>query len=309
MLKYSTLLLFFIIATLACKKKEEPFCEIVTPIETRNCNGFPELCNKRFDEVAYAMTHNSHANTTDFSSLAANQDGLVFEQLTTGVRGLGIKVYNTSGSITAPLFCSGAPDDLYLYHGDPSLGCERFDTYLDVVKVFLENYPDEIIPITIEGSAPPNEVMQAFTNAGLEPYMHSQDFSQPWPTLLEMLNTGKRIVVFMDDGTDTDTFPYIHDMWNFLYDTHYNHSNPSTFDCNKDRGNHTGGSIFLLNHFITDITPQQDDAAIINELDFLLPRARGCAQTNNHIPNFVMVDFYATGDVVEVVDSLNLNGW
>lgn len=295
-------------------KKEDPetttVCdsELATPTPSDTCNLHPDLCNKKFNEVSFLMTHNAHADLTDFSSLAANQDGDITAQLNAGVRGLGLKVYNTSGSTTAWLFCSGAPDDLYLYHGDPTLGCETFQNVLTEIKNFYLTNPKEVIPITIEGDAPPAEVMNAFIAEGMDAYMYEQDFSAPWPTLQTMINENKRLVVFMDDGTSTDPYPKIHDMYNFIYDTDYDHQNSSTFDCEKFRGNHTSGSLFTLNHFITDITPQQGDAAIINDVSFFLPRARSCWAYNAHTPNFIMIDFWNTSNPLQTVDSLNLNG-
>jgi hypothetical protein len=278
----------------------------ITPSDT--CNLHPELCGKRFNEVSYLMTHNAYADLDDFSSLAANQDGDLTTQLNSGVRGIGLKVYNTSGSATAWLFCSGAPDDLYVYHGDPTFGCETFQSVLTDLKAFYINNPKEVIPITIEGDAPPSEVMAAFEAEGMDDFMYEQDFSLPWPTLQTMVNENKRLVVFMDDGTGTDPHPKIHDMYNFIYDTDYDHQTSSTFDCEKFRGNHSGGTLFTLNHFITDITPQQGDAATINDVSFLLPRARSCWTYNDHIPNFVMIDFFNTSEPIRSIDSLNLNG-
>ena len=310
-------IVFCIIALGICVnqcKKEEPESSTVCDPGTANqtgsdtCNLHPELCNKKFNEVSFLMTHNAHADLTDFSSLAANQDGDITAQLNAGVRGIGIKVYNTTGSSTAWLFCSGAPDNLYVYHGDPTLGCETFESVLMEIKAFYEANPKEVIPITIEGDAPPSEIMNAFINADMDSYMHEQDFSSPWPTLQTLINENKRLVVFMDDGTDTDPYPKIHDMYNFIYDTDYDHQNSSTFDCEKFRGNHTEGSLFTLNHFITDITPQQGEAAIINAVSYLLPRARSCWTYNNHIPNFVMIDFWNTSNPLQSIDSLNLNG-
>ena len=301
------------VCIIQCKKEDRnteecPSGSNSSGATTDTCNLHPELCGKRFNEVSYLKTHNAHADLADFSSLAANQDGDITEQLNAGVRGIGLKVYNTSGSTTGWLFCSGAPDNLYVYHGDPTLGCETFESVLNEIKAFYLAHPKEVIPITIEGDAPPGEVMAAFAAEGMDEFMHEQDFSSPWPTLQSMIDVNKRLVVFMDDGASTDPYPKIHDMYNFIYDTDYDHQNPSTFDCEKFRGNHTGGTLFTLNHFITDITPQQDDAAIINDVSFLLPRARSCWAYNNHIPNFVMIDFFNTSDPLRSIDSLNLNG-
>lgn len=39
---------------------------------------------------------------------------------------------------------------------------------------------------------------------------------QDWPTLAEMINRNKRIVVFMDYVSDQDRVPYIHDEFRYV---------------------------------------------------------------------------------------------
>jgi hypothetical protein len=43
----------------------------------------------------------------------------------------------------------------------------------------------------------------------------------------------------------------------------------------------------------------------VNDFQFLLDRAQECAEERGQIPNFVAVNFYLIGDVVDVVDELN----
>ena len=47
------------------------------------------------------------------------------------------------------------------------------------------------------------------------------------------------------------------------------------------------------------------NAAIVNSYDFLLKRAKTCERERNHLPNIIAVDFYRTGDLLRVVDTLN----
>lgn len=262
------------------------------------CNGHPELCDRRLDEVFFAMTHNSHAYQGPFSALAANQNGDVTAQMNAGVRGLNIKPYWTSDAN-----CGGGALGLYLYHGFTVLGCVPFIDYLTDVRSFLDAHPRECLVMTIEGSASTQRMDSLFALTGLKPYMLSYNGSQ-WPTLTEMIASGKRLVVFAD-RSDAESYEGFHRMWNHIVDVNYDHQSTATFDCAFDRGN-PNGSFFLLNHFLTNITPQPNSAAQTNAYGLLYPRALQCWQANGKRPNFVMVDFYATGDVVQVVDSLNL---
>ncbi|MGB0368211.1 MAG: hypothetical protein ACPGD8_02330, partial [Flavobacteriales bacterium] len=106
--------------------------------------------------------------------------------------------------------------------------------------------------------------------------------------------------------SDADQYPGYHPYWDYTVDVNYDIQNASDFDCTYDRGN-PDGYFYQLNHFITILSPQPNAAEEINQFDFLYNRALDCWQENNRKPNFIMLDFYATGDVVQVVDSLNLN--
>ena len=270
-------MLLFAVVLFSCK--DEP---VTPPGETppptppdtvTACNGHPELCERRYNEVVYPMTHNAHAYRPVFSTLSANQNFDITTQLNDGVRGLGIKVYHENHPDC------GEPG-LYVYHGFPFLGCEPYAKVLDEIADFMDANLSEVITITIEGSATIEQIAQGFNENGRLPnYMHTQPFNESWPTLEEMILSGKRLVVLTDESNSADE-PGFHHMWTYMTDTHYSAEEAADFSCDLDRGN-ANGSIFLLNNFITILTPQPDSAHIINSMDFLLPRVRECMQHNN----------------------------
>ncbi len=50
------------------------------------CNGYPQLCDRRLDEVVFAGTHNSMSAADSHGWLIANQDRDVAQQLEDGIR-------------------------------------------------------------------------------------------------------------------------------------------------------------------------------------------------------------------------------
>ena len=264
------------------------------------CNGHAELCDKRFDEVVFALTHNSQASNDVFSFFAANQEGNVSQQLESGIRGLGIKAYWEANAS-----CGDGSEGMYLYHGDPIFGCIKMDNYLATVRNFLESNPNEVIVMTIEGSASTERLDSMYNHVGLSDYQFDHNWGDNWPTLAEMIATGKRLVV-LSDNSDAEDYVGFHGLWHYTVDVNYDIQDPANFDCDYDRGN-PDGYFYQLNHFVTIITPQQNSAQTINQFDYLYTRAVDCMMANNRKPNFIMLDFYATGNVVQVVDSLNLN--
>jgi hypothetical protein len=267
---------------------------------TSPCNGHIELCDKRFDEIVFALTHNSQASNDVFSFLAANQDGNVSEQLATGVRGLGIKAYWESNAN-----CGDGSIGMYLYHGDPIFGCIKMEDYLEIVKDFIDANPNETILMTIEGGASTQRLDSMYNYSGLSDYMYNHTWGENWPTLSQMIAANKRLVV-LSDNEDAEDFEGFHGLWHYTVDVNYDIQDPTNFDCEYDRGN-PEGYFYQLNHFVTIITPQQNSAQTINQYDYLYNRAIDCMTENSRKPNFIMLDFYATGNVVQVVDSLNLN--
>jgi hypothetical protein len=87
-------------------------------------------------------------------------------------------------------------------------------------------------------------------------------------------------------------------------ETPYTFVTNDDFSCAVNRGGEDK-QFFLLNHWIQRGSPNRVDASIVNEYDFLLNRARQCAEERGKLPNFVAVNFYQNGDVFRVVDELN----
>src|SRR5690554_5963891 len=67
------------------------------------CNGLDELCERTYDQVVYATTHNAF-NASDEGFKLANQTHGVRRQLEDGVRGLMLDIYDEG-------------DDVLVYHG------------------------------------------------------------------------------------------------------------------------------------------------------------------------------------------------
>lgn len=311
------LLLLSIVALDSCKKEDLPdnnTDDITEPIDTTGvvdttdtttiptdttllpCQGDTSLCNKRYNEMTFVMPHNAHAYTPEFSQLAANQERDISAQLADGVRAFTFKTYKTDDAACGP-------ENVYVYHGFPSLGCLTFTTVLQPIKSFLENNPREIITLGIEGSASIGSMQPVFDQMGLTPYMHDQTFGEAWPTLLEMIASNKRLVVFAA-RSNANSYAGYHDYWNFIVDNDYQADDLSDFDCEWFRGN-PNGDLYLFNHFFTNFTPQRDSAMRINTYPVLKARIDECINFHGRKPNFLHVDFYNLGDCLQIADELN----
>lgn len=252
------------------------------------CNGAPELCDRRFDQVSYATTHNAFSNAED-GFTGPNQHNSVAHQLADGVRAFMLDTHYDGATVA-------------LCHEYCVLGERTLLATLIDMREFLERNPYEVVSIIFESYVSAADTAAVFDAAGLMPYVHAQGVADPWPTLRELIAEGRRMVVFTDSGGGT--YPWYMNVWSYAFETHYSFASPEELDCSTNRGN-PSNRLFILNHFLTRIFGSPDLADQINHNPLFIDRALACEAADHALPNFVTVDFYDIGDVMKVVAQLN----
>jgi hypothetical protein len=246
------------------------------------------IASRRYSDLAYATTHNAMSNS-DERWLFPNQHHGIARQLQDGVRGLMLDVH----------YEEGKP---YLVHGKAALGKKPLADGLAEITTFLDANPTEIVTIIFECYVKPDDVRSEFEQAKLLRYAHAQKQGKPWPTVAEMRKQNKRLVVFTD--RDGGAFPWYHDVWAFCCDTDWDNKKPEDFSSKVRRGK-PSNELFILNHFLTNPLPSPRYAEQVNKNPFLIDRVRRFMAETGRKPNFITVDFYDIGDVLEVVRTVN----
>jgi len=256
------------------------------------CYSCYELKENRYNETAFLTTHNAF-NCEEGDFQMPNQTYSISTQLNDGVRALMIDVYEKNGVPT-------------VYHGFSFLGSVPLSSNLAEIKNFLENNPTEIVTIIFECNVSADMIEQAFINAELYNYLFEKNELLPWPTLEEMINENKRLVVFTDQDDASEQQKWYHYVWDFAVETHFTIHNPDEFNCDYNRGD-PENDLFIFNHFITSSvgTGNIDQATIANSYPFFIDRIYNCIAEKEKLPNFITVDFYQTGNCCEVVNTLN----
>ncbi len=254
------------------------------------CNGAAELCDRRFNEVAYPTTHNA-MSTEDEGWVNPNQYLGIERQLGDGVRGLMLDIH------------PGTDGTVWLCHGICSLGSRPLVDGLQAIGEFLEQNRGEVVTIIFESYVTPGEVAAAFQDGGLAARVHAQAPGTDWPTLREMIDIDRRLVV-LTDADGGGTYDWYMDVWAHAWETDYDAREIADFTCDINRGT-AGNPLFIFNHFLTRSRPVPDEASLTNANPFLIDRATGCMTESGSLPNFVTVDFYSVGDLFEAVAMLN----
>lgn len=255
---------------------------------------FDDFMERRYDEVAFATTHNAMANAED-GWLLPNQRYSITRQLDDGVRGLMLDVHKLEDEI---VLCHGCEE----WYGQLG-GYRPLVDGLAEIGLFLEENPDEVVTIIFESYVSRGDVEDAFIESGLFETLHTQSQQMQWPTLGQMAAEDRRLVVLTDHDGLIGT--WYHPVWSFAWETHWSNEYPADFSCDVNRG-HISNDLFILNHFLSrGITPKRALAKEVNENPYFQSRAMRCYESSGRIPNFVTVDHYDFGDVFRVVNALN----
>lgn len=298
------------------------------------CNGSVLLCDRPLDQVAFAATHNSTADTTaGFTN--GNQESGVRAQLDAGYRGLLIDVYfglrsprvpfvitdraapsaadrtdlvaevgepavRTAEQLRTRALDAGGSRDVYTCHAFCELGATELVPQLRAIREWLERHPRDVLIVFLQDEIPARDVVAAFEDADLAPYAYRHRRGGSWPTLGDLISRDERLLVLSENGGGSAD--WYHDGFALAEETPYTFRSAAEFTCEPNRGG-TGKPLLLVNHFVTP--PSKPTAAEVNRQAVLGSRLADCQRRRQQVPNLVAVDFFAVGDTVAVVDALN----
>ncbi|KAI8059898.1 PLC-like phosphodiesterase [Gongronella butleri] len=278
------------------------------------CNGHAELCNVPYNQVTTVLTHNSYSYVL---SPAANQACSVTTQLDDGVRGLKL-----SAVLPANTTMSDPTKDIHLCHTSCSLldAGSATDTLASVAS-WLKSNPNEVITImwnTPSNSAfKPSDFQAIYQAAGLIDYVYSQaSGNYTWPTLQQLISSGKRVITFTDIGADTSQVSWLHGEFDFVFETPYDNRNESAFSCVIDRPSDPSNPtsmMYVMNHFLygtltlgsTTIELPQKGLANVTNAQSLMTQSTECKSAFGRYPTFLEVDFYNLGNTLAVAAKIN----
>ncbi len=299
------------------------------------CHGSSVHCERRYNQVSFAATHNSHANQTDWDTLfdfvAINQSGGLVDQLNDGIRGMMIDTYLDDGKYK-------------LCHGTCTIGQMLWVSANVQISSWLGNHPSEIVTFILEDGLNETQTKDALVQGGLWNYIFKwSDYygskntpgatMNAWPTLGWMIENNKRLVV--TTSRNTSNYDWYLDEKDYGWQNEYNDENMQCGDGSSGtnaRGvSNQPNYLFVMNHFKTstfsfgagtfgggDQGWSRDNNAfgpLYGHASncWLNPAAAGDPTTNPFkiIPNHVTVDWYSLpnkNEILNVVNALN-NNW
>jgi hypothetical protein len=308
--------------------------------EEGTCNGSEELCDLRIDQVAFAGTHNSFSAADSPGWFIANQRRTISRQLEDGIRLLLIDPHfgvGKPGKVSTDFDAEGrdinrvarelpaetldaaqrltgtlgigaggaaaGERDVWLCHTVCELGATRMVDALGEVSDFLARNRGEVVVIYVEPFVPAEDVEVAFRRAGMLDDLARLDPSLPMPTLRQLGDAGRRVVVVTERDADA-AHPWYHDDDVFIQDTPLGITDADDLSCELNRGS-AENPLLMLNMWADVFPPRVAPNVAFNDEDLILDLAAECEQERDHLVNLIGVDFYDQGGLLDAVDQLN----
>ncbi|KAJ3212128.1 hypothetical protein HDU83_005756 [Entophlyctis luteolus] len=269
------------------------------------CNGYAALCSRSYDNVTFIGAHDSYAVDKDALDLSSNQNIDVTAQLNAGVRMLQVQghLINSNHIELCHTKCG-------LYNGG------SLTNYLKRVVAWMAANPTEVVTILMTNNddvAVNAEWLTSFQDSGIDQLAYIPPYMPlprgHWPTLGEMIDSGRRAVLFLDYKADFQTVNYVFNEFSNMFETRYD-STDASFPCTVDRG--VTGNMYLINHYLDFsllgiLLPDRIKAGTTNGVASIVANARNCAAGvgGGRYPNFVLLDWVDKGDPFTAAKQLN----
>ncbi|KAF1976038.1 PLC-like phosphodiesterase [Bimuria novae-zelandiae CBS 107.79] len=280
------------------------------PVNTQPCNNHPEFCHRKYSNITEVCAHNPPFVRQ--KNVASNQELTVTQQLDDGIRMLQGQAHNVNGTL---FYCHTSCD---------LLNAGTVEDYLRTVSQWVARHPFDVITI-IFGNANwqhtddnGNRIVTARNFAepieasGLLQYIYQPPKTamtfEDWPTLGELIISGKRVITFIDYNWDTNEVPYL--LWEFynMWETPFSPTRED-FTCEIQRPeglseNRSREMLYMANHnlnvqvsitglnFLIPNTAELNETNGVNGSGSLGEMVNRCTGMWDRPPNFLLVDYY-----------------
>ncbi len=306
--------------------------------DTTGCNGHDELCDKRFDEVVIAASHNS-MSVADGTWYLAEQPKDMVSSLDDGIRGLLVDTWYgqpaaNGRAITADRSVAAAEQQLLQTHGPEvvasvrrtidrvrntrptgpvapyfchtvcELGATAMAPEMARLNTWMDAHPREVVVMFIQDTVTPQDTDAVLRAAGLAEKAYAHPAGAQWPTLGQMIESNKRLLVLMENHGGGAELPYLHQGFDLVQDTEYTFDTAADFTCTLKRGQ-PDSPLFNINHWLASFAKLVSNAEQVNAYDVLKARVDDCRDVRGRTPTMISVNWYDHGDLFRVVDELN----
>lgn len=310
--------------------------ELVQPAPHGVARMYASIADRRLNHHCWIMTHNS-TSLARAGNPVANQNVSLEVQLQHGVRGLKLPITFTCDGLSSELkrllfkrHRQSAERTAFVAHsGGRSHLVDRtsvrLSTVLAGVRSFLLSRPGDVLLLVLNLMADRKYVSldracqmlkEAFVEAELWDRVFEKDATvAAWPTMSELAQAGKNVVVMIDDppGTSDPEFRRFLYTKNTLVETEYHFKSDNIHGMVLDTSLRTSydvpfleSGVFMIHHYITGVlSGRLEYARVTNTFQNILIRSLLLLSTYGKCPVILQLDFFGCGAEIAAVSYLN----
>ena len=288
------------------KKKCPVACNYCSPTSTTpKCNGLESNCFLKVNELLFPMLHNANHDTAPLQ----NHNEPLEQALEAGYRGLMLDV------------CKSNAGELNFCHGRINLGNRDITEVATNLVSFLDANPNDVIIINFEisvGTPSPSELWNVLTNVnGFENKVYQYPGSNAqWPTLETLTSQGRQLILFQHNHVNNcpggnGCTPKIYDWFDYVQGNNWDYDNVNAVkdyanSCSIRRGANGKKHFYSLNNFVTAwYGPSGPSSDTLNSKAHLYEMLNACENRMNDEVNFINIDYWQRGKVVEFANEVN----
>lgn len=271
------------------------------------CQGLDNgTCDLRVNQLLYGYMHNAVHTKEDKFLFPWNHALGLEKALEAGYRALELDVSKC-----------GDDEQVAFYHARCALGTRDPKTVLKNIGDFVTKHPTEIVILMLQmpdtdvvSLQQVDEIVQTVSTIANRLYQHT--LGTLWPTLQELIDADQRVVMFFKNQPNCRQQTCPSAAWHYWNDytveTEWDFRSiqeidDTEFSCSPNHGTTAMRSFYRVNAFTS--LPSHSVSQTVNSYEYAQKRMATCANRQGQDATFYAVDFWDTGDVLQLVQDVN----
>ncbi len=160
------------------------------------------------------------------------------------------------------------------------------------IKSYLDNNPEKVFTLFLDFGTNVNELSDVFQELGINRYIYTYDAQEGWPTLKNMIEDNRRLVVFsMQEHRNSPE--WLHYIWNHAVEPYFSIWEAPVFKGEFLKGD-PKNSLLIYNDY--NIPRKSEASRSIkydsNQNPYLIEHVKNTWTNTGKTPNFIMLDRY-----------------
>ena len=163
---------------------------------------------------------------------------------------------------------------------------------LELIIEFLDEHPDRTLTLFLDFNINVNELTSVVNELGVQPYLVQYEPNGSWTSLKEMVETGKRLVIFsMQEHRNSPE--WLHYVWDYAAEPYF-----TLADSQSGAGEFLKGdpsnTLLIYNDYNLLARSASEDSSFFDATQnpYLIQHAKDTWMNYGRIPNFVFLDKY-----------------